>query len=86
MFFSRLEIGQEKAQRSNHFISRKLFQKGQMAILVQEWETVTPIVTSQTTCHALSIFEPATLKSKRTDYFSVTSLDTLEFDIFPKKQ
>jgi hypothetical protein len=32
-FSSRLKKGQEKAKWLNHFISRKLFKKGQMATL-----------------------------------------------------
>ncbi len=34
LFSLRLKKGQEKAKWLNHFISRKLFQKGQMATLV----------------------------------------------------
>jgi hypothetical protein len=36
LFSSRLKKGQEKAKWPNHFISRKLFQKGQMATLSRD--------------------------------------------------
>jgi hypothetical protein len=34
LFSSRLKKGQEKAKWPNHFISRKLFKKGQMATML----------------------------------------------------